>query len=290
MNVYMSESGDTQKSNTSTSISSNLGINPEYVYESTFWPKILCFVRSALQVDLQTERPLHSFSHEELYRSIYWMCWQGFQKRLYSDINLLIEETLNILGNQLENNQQIESWIENFRQICVNHAKAIDVLGSVFAYLDKTYLQYTLHSNLRSLLVDRFQHLITDKSEMRIIFLFNMILDNPGMFDLNVVIEIVKALYKINPVNIYLNPSLFQNFIEGMKIPNNFDDFRVRHVTLETKYQLETLKSEGWQPGFSQLKRPLTMIELNEEEIQEIQEIQGIRQGGESSSKRHQSS
>ena len=52
-----------------------------------------------------------------------------------------------------------------------------------------------------------------------------------------------------------MNPTLFQNSIGDIKLPSNLQDLRVRHTTLETKYQLEKLKSEGWEPGFSKLKR-----------------------------------
>ena len=52
-----------------------------------------------------------------------------------------------------------------------------------------------------------------------------------------------------------MNPSLFQNSIRDIKLPSNLQDLRARHTALETKYQLEKLKSEGWEPGFSKLKR-----------------------------------
>ena len=61
--------------------------------------------------------------------------------------------------------------------------------------------------------------------------------------------------------NIYLNPTLFQNSINDVKLASNLQDLRVRHTTLETKYQLEKLKSEGWEPGFSKLKRSLSTDE-----------------------------
>ncbi|CAG8624716.1 2840_t:CDS:2 [Acaulospora morrowiae] len=270
MDVVMSD-GEPQSTSTqkTSSIGSSFGMNPvtECTYGSTFWPQISCFVRSAMQTDMQIERPLHTFSHEELYRSIYWMCWQGFQKRLYADLTSVIEESLNTLEKQLENIQQMELWLEKFKQICVNHARATDILGSVFAYLDKTYIQYALHENLRDILVERFQHLILEKSEMRAIFVFSMILDSPEAFSLDLVVGTVEALYKINPDNIYLNPTLFQNSIKNMTIPCNLDDIRHRHVTLEAKYQLERLKNEGWEPGFSQLKRPSAVIEEDDTQV-----------------------
>ena len=67
--------------------------------------------------------------------------------------------------------------------------------------------------------------------------------------------------FLINLDNIYLNPTLFQNSIGDIKLPSNLQDLRVRHTTLETKYQLEKLKGEGWEPGFSKLKRSLTTDE-----------------------------
>ncbi|CAG8596230.1 7986_t:CDS:2 [Cetraspora pellucida] len=234
-----------------------------------FWPQISGFVQNALQASLQIEKPLHTYSHEELYRSIYWMCWQGFQKRLYSDLTSVIERTLEALGNQLENDKQFDTWFSNFRQICVNHAKATEILGSVFAYLDKTYIQYTLRESLRDVLVDRFQRHITEKSEMRIIYTFNLVHDNPELVELNDVKDVLKAMYKIN--NIYLNPTLFQNLIEDIKIPSNFEDIRVRHTALETKYQLEKLKIEGWESGQSfQPKRSITMMNEGEERQEEF--------------------
>ena len=36
---------------------------------------------------------------------------------------------------------------------------------------------------------------------MRIIYVFGMVLENPGMFDLNLVVDVIKALYKMNPGN-----------------------------------------------------------------------------------------
>ncbi|RIA91780.1 hypothetical protein C1645_821617 [Glomus cerebriforme] len=262
MDIVMNES-ETQR--TSNIIGPSFGMNPvqitECTYESTFWPQISGFVRHALQADLQVERPLHTYSHEELYRSIYWMCWQGFHKRLFSDLTSVIKETLHLLGNQIDNIQQSDIWFPSFAKISINHARATDILGSVFAYLDKTYIQYTLHKNLRDLLISYFQEIIIEKSEMRIIYVFGMVLENSSMFDLNLVINVIKSLYKLKPDNIYLNPTLFQSSINDEKLPSNLQDLRVRHTTLETKYQLEKLKSEGWEPGFSKLKRSLSTDE-----------------------------
>ncbi|KAF0477178.1 cdk2-associated and cullin domain-containing protein 1 [Gigaspora margarita] len=198
------------------------------------------------------------------------MCWQGFQKRLYSDLTSLIEKTLETLGNQLESDKQLNTWFNNFQQLCVNHAKATEILESVFAYLDKTYIQCILRESLRDVLVDRFQRHITKKSEMRIIYTFNLVLNNPGQFELNAVKDVLKAMYKISADNIYLNPTLFQNLIEDIKMPTNFEDIIVRHTTLETKYQLEKLKSEGWEPGQSfQSKRSITMMNEDDEKQEE---------------------
>ncbi|CAG8461159.1 8589_t:CDS:2 [Scutellospora calospora] len=287
MNIISTDGSESQtqgKTITPTPIGPSLGMNPvqvtECTYETTFWPRISDFVQNALQANLQIERPLHTYSHEELYRSIYWMCWQGFQKRLYSDLISVIEETLEKLGKQLESNKQLNAWFTNFQQICVNHAKATDILGSVFAYLvfgvflydnsDKTYIQYTLRENLRDVLVDRFQLYITEKSEMRIIYTFDLVLDNPRLLELNAVKDVVKAMYKISPDNIYLNPTLFQNLIEDIKMPSNFEDIQVRHTTLETKYQLEKLKIEGWESGHSsQQKRSLTLMNEGDENQEE---------------------
>ncbi|RIB21247.1 hypothetical protein C2G38_2177157 [Gigaspora rosea] len=271
----MTDSSETQsKTIISTQIGQSFGMNPVKVnkgtYETTFWPQISGFVQNALQASLQIEKPLHTYSHEELYRSIYWMCWQGFQKRLYSDLTSLIEKTLETLGNQLESDKKLNTWFNNFQQLCVNHAKATEILESVFAYLDKTYIQCILRESLRDVLVDRFQRHITEKSEMRIIYTFNLVLNNPGQFELNAVKDVLKAIYKISADNIYLNPTLFQNLIEDIKIPTNFEDIIVRHATLETKYQLEKLKSEGWEPGQSfQLKRSITMMNEDDEKQEE---------------------
>ncbi|CAI2164589.1 11308_t:CDS:2 [Funneliformis geosporum] len=243
----------------------------ECTYESTFWPQISDFVRHALRADLQAERPLHTYSHEELYRSIYWMCWQGLHKRLFSDLTSSIEETLHLLSSQLDNIQQLDIWFHSFAKISINHAKATEILGSVFAYLDKTYIQCTLRQNLRDLLIFYFQKIITEKSEMRIIYVFSMILENPIMFDLNLVVDVVKALYKIKPDYIYLNPILFQNSIEDIKLPSNLQDLQVRYTTLETKYQLEKLKMEGWEPGFSKLKRSLSNDDVEETSGKRVQ-------------------
>ena len=63
------------------------------------------------------------------------MCWQGFHKRLFSDLTSVIEETLRLLGSQLDNIQQSDIWFTSFAKISINHARATDILGSVFAYL-----------------------------------------------------------------------------------------------------------------------------------------------------------
>jgi hypothetical protein len=63
------------------------------------------------------------------------MCWQGFHKRLFSDLTSIIEETLQLLSNQLDIIQQSDIWFLSFAKISINHARATDILGSVFAYL-----------------------------------------------------------------------------------------------------------------------------------------------------------
>jgi hypothetical protein len=56
-------------------------------------------------------------------------------------------------------------------------------------------------------LISYFQEIITEKSEMRIIYVFSMVLENPGMFDLNLVVDVIKALYKMKPGNMKKNLS-----------------------------------------------------------------------------------
>ncbi|CAJ0627428.1 4467_t:CDS:2 [Entrophospora sp. SA101] len=108
----------------------------EFTYENIFWPKISNFIQNALQVELQIKRPLHTYSHEELYRSIYWICWQGFQKRLYKDLKSVIEDTLEFLNNQLIGYKQLDDkWFQKFAEISINYARAVEILSSMFSYL-----------------------------------------------------------------------------------------------------------------------------------------------------------
>lgn len=68
-------------------------------------------------------------------RNIYWICWQGFKKRLYQDLKLIIEETLEFINSQLENYKQLDEWFQKFAEISINHARAVEILSSVFNYL-----------------------------------------------------------------------------------------------------------------------------------------------------------
>ncbi|KAG9307757.1 hypothetical protein G9A89_023322 [Geosiphon pyriformis] len=250
----------------------------ECTYETTFWPQVSGFVRLALKAELQNERPLHTYSHEELYRSIYWMCWQGFQKRLHADLMREIEETLIDLANQLEIIPQPEEWVVKFAEIGKNHAKAADILSSIFAYLDKTYIQYFLHENLKKILFDQFRKQIVEKFEKRVVYVFGVVLDNPEKFGVNIVADIVISLYKMNPDYIYLNPTVFQNSIPDMQMPLDFEDIRLRHQRLETQYQIENLKREGWEPGISQLKRTSSSMDTEEnEEDEEHNSVKRVR-------------
>ena len=52
------------------------------------------------------------------------------------------------------------------------------------------------------MLVSNFQEIIIEKSEMRIVYVFGMVLENPGMFDLNLVVDVIKSLYKMKPGNV----------------------------------------------------------------------------------------
>ncbi|CAJ0648727.1 4790_t:CDS:2 [Entrophospora sp. SA101] len=214
----------------------------KFTYENTFWPQLSNFIQNTLQVESQIKRPLHTYSHEELYRSIYWICLQGFQKRLYQDLKLIIEETLEFINNRLGNYKQLDEWFQKFAEISINHARAIEILSS-----DKTFVKHTLNENLKDVLVDRFQCIIIQRSEMHIIQVFSMIVDDPKLFDSNIVKEVLN--------NIYLNPALFQNLIEHMIIPNDFEAIDFRHKALEAKYQLEKLKNGGLESRFPQLKR-----------------------------------
>ncbi|CAG8442972.1 4691_t:CDS:2 [Ambispora gerdemannii] len=253
----------------------NFGMNPvvpvnECTYETTFWPQISGFVKLALRSELQIERPLHTYSHEELYRCIYWMCWQGFQKKLHKDLLTVIDESLAELNVQLDIIDQPDKWILKFAEISRNHARAADILSSIFAYLDKTYIQYFLHDNLKKILFDQYKLLIIDKSERRIMYIFGLVLDIPEKFDTNVVFEAVSSLFKINSDLIYLNPTLFKNHIPENQMPCNLEGARIKHQQLETKYQIEDLKKKGWEAGISQLKRSASQVVDENEKIGEI--------------------
>jgi len=193
------------------------------------------------------------------------MCWQGFQKKLYADLLGVISQVLTELNDELENISHPEEWLSKFTDITKNHLRAADILSSIFAYMDKTYMQYILHQNLKKILFDCYKNLIIDKLEMRIVYVFGVIIDNPEKFDVTTVADLVNALYKMNPEFIYLNPIMFQNSIPNLAIPSDFEAIRLRHQQLETKYQIEKLKYEGWKPGISQLKRSSSMI-IDEDE------------------------
>nr|CAG8439344.1 9977_t:CDS:2 [Entrophospora candida] len=161
----------------------------EFTYEN-IWPKISSFIQNALQVELQIKRPLRTYSHEELYRNIYWICWQGFQERLYKDLKSVIEDTLEFLNNQLIGYKQLDDkWFQKFAEISINYARAVEILSSMFSHLNKSFVQSTLHENLKDILVDRFQCIIIQKSERHIILVLSMIINDLELFDLNIVKE-----------------------------------------------------------------------------------------------------
>ncbi|CAG8438591.1 8710_t:CDS:2 [Ambispora leptoticha] len=241
----------------------NFGMNPavpvdQCTYETTFWPQISGFVKLALRAELQIERPL----------SIYWMCWQGFQKKLHKDLLTVIDETLIELHTQLDAIDQPDQWILKFAEISKNHARAADILSSIFAYLDKTYIQYFLHDNLKKILFEKFKELIINKSERRIMYIFDIVLDIPGNFNTIAVTETVNSLLKINSDLIYLNPTLFKNHIPESQIPCNLEGARIKHQQLETRYQIEDLKEKGWEAGISQLKRNANQVVDENEKVE----------------------
>ncbi|CAJ0750076.1 11748_t:CDS:2, partial [Entrophospora sp. SA101] len=127
-------------------------------------------------------------------------------------------ETLEFINNRLGNYKQLDEWFQKFAEISINHARAIEILSS-----DKTFVKHTLNENLKDVLVDRFQCIIIQRSEMHIIQVFSMIVDDPKLFDSNIVKEVLTI------------------------------DFR--HKALEAKYQLEKLKNGGLESRFPQLKR-----------------------------------
>src|SRR6185437_13783065 len=68
-------------------------------------------------------------------RNIYWTCWRGSQGRLFGYLKNVIKETLVSLNGQLQSSQNLDEFVMKFAAILSNHLRAIDVLGSVFAYL-----------------------------------------------------------------------------------------------------------------------------------------------------------
>jgi len=68
-------------------------------------------------------------------RSIYWTCWRGSQGRLFNDLKNVIKETLVFLNGQLQSSQGLDDFVMKFAAILSNHLRAIDILGSIFAYL-----------------------------------------------------------------------------------------------------------------------------------------------------------
>ncbi|RUS23722.1 hypothetical protein BC938DRAFT_474718 [Jimgerdemannia flammicorona] len=238
----------------------------ETSYASSYWPHISKFVRLALQAELQTATPLHTFSHEELYRSIYWVCWQGFQKQLYADLIALVSETLSAIERQLNGTEaaaaaaatgregDIGMWLERFSCVVHNHERAMGVMTSVFAYLDRTYVQYERHERLHDILLRFFSSLILEPSEARILFVFRAIVEDPAASpDPDGVTKLVQALYRFDPEYAYLSPRLFQTACDLVPTAG-FAELCLKHGQCETRHQIQQLVSVTEHPH---LKRPL---------------------------------
>ncbi|CAG8538618.1 411_t:CDS:2 [Paraglomus occultum] len=204
---------------------------------AAFWERLSFFVQLALRSDLQDTHPLCLYSHEELYRSIYWTCWRGLQGRLFEDLKNVIRETLEFLNGQLQSCQDLDDFIMKFAAILSNHLRAIDVLGSIFAYLDNTYINGVLNDNLRHVMVDSFMQTILKESERQLMYIFKKIFENPNA---NKIKDIVRDLFKMSSDSIYLNPLLFESVIIGIRLPPNVEDLRMKYRQLDAKYNIMT--------------------------------------------------
>ncbi|KAJ3300765.1 CDK2-associated and cullin domain-containing protein 1 [Borealophlyctis nickersoniae] len=213
------------------------------VYYDSGWPELVRLLRLLLRPEEQVHTSLSSFSHEELYRIIYQICWLGFRERLYQELVRFFETTLDEQDAQLKSIADPAVWLQSFGTLCVNHLRAVDIIGDLFAYLDKAYVRYTLQKDLKDVLTHVVQERLVATSEELIFATFKLVVANVLPVDEGWMRTVAEALLKMNPDSIFLNPTLFQELIPRLQDLPNIAEIRARHTQLETMYELQQIKS-----------------------------------------------
>ncbi|KAJ3085208.1 hypothetical protein HK102_000213 [Quaeritorhiza haematococci] len=216
------------------------------------WPQLSELVRIILSVEAQKVTPLHSLSHEELYRMVYQICWHGHRRKLYEALVKLIEQELTHQHAALESISDVSQWWEAFGLSCINGHAAIERLSSVFAYLDRSYIKYELKKDLRQIVQSNVQKLLVEASELKLATTLKMLAENALTVDAGQVTTLLTTLYSLNEGNVYFRPDLFQQCVPNLQ----------QQQQQQPAPEQDGQRNLAWGDVLSRYRRLETMVEL----------------------------
>jgi len=162
----------------------------------------------------------HKISFEETYSAVYKCVCDHQAERLHADLMDHIGGVLRGWRNQLESaaGGSDADLINQLERCTVKYMAAVPVIVPIFAYMNRFYVASKLCTDLQTLLLALYAHLITDPIAEKVIQILSESRSRPFSIPPATMMSLVQNLHKINPKYSQANPALFSAYIAGAGI------------------------------------------------------------------------
>lgn len=215
-------------------------------YQTEYWPKISAAVIEILM------HPEKQIMQEELYRTVYNVCCQRHQPRLYEDTLKLVRGHLaQMRVDLLAANEQ--TFFSLFSRSFVRFHRAVDILCVGFRYLERSYVLEKA-TTLMKVFNDTYTAGVLqppdEPPEVKRRLQITLQHFTPPIPDPTTTMHLIKGLYALNKEYASFNPFLFAMYIPCLQPPRGLEDDRQ-----ETLAHLRILTHQGIPRGEGRRKR-----------------------------------
>jgi len=209
-------------------------------YRNVFWSQLKDAIDQMLTHPPGSYKPI---SYEQMYSAVYKCVCKQFSEQLYADLMTHVKIRLAQWSNQLSNIGD-DSFITEFHQALVQYFHALAGIVPIFTYMNRFYIEAKLHTDLKTELTKVFSSLVADKHVARLVPLMARAQAQPFSVHPEVMSNLCKHLYTLNPEYSEINPSLFSSYLPNI-LPRMTEEDLQAQMDQDRRLQ-ESLRAQGW--------------------------------------------
>lgn len=213
------------------------------IYESIFWPQLRGIILKTL---IEENQDFNEISLERIFSYIFKCVSSGKSKKLEGDLLLTIRGFLVEHFHQLQTFNE-KNFVEGLNFLLNKYLTCIPTISSMFAYLEKNYIQIKLKSTLIHQLTNLFINELLDMNiDVKLFKLIRYSFNQPFLFDPSILFNLITKFYQLKPELANENLDIFSRYI-----PNVNPELRKEDINKEIKNVSKTFYELSQNPNFS---------------------------------------